>query len=1312
MSVNTEDTNYVQGAFMIQFDDGSCSNLRTVSFSDALCADYLATTPITISTSCTRTEQGDVAYMQSQQMSCVVGGPFIEINSTVASYFAESDTTCSGLPYMFDATINNVCLLLDTGGDDNGVDWESEVYTCSTATNHYTLSKYSNPDECAVTAQYPAYSTDSEIMGCFLENFNSASSSSSTSRSRASQQQKKMRASKLEKKSLSAEEVQAILEVKDLVAQAESNKRVNSARAVKTAKSVVDMEMPSVKRHLRSAHSTPENTAHHVSTLTASTALFCPYYNATNTASATQNHPTCSFAACGGANLTISGCGCYADQYLTLVDASGAQVGYSDDACNECSRITYTVPGASNVCSNYTLNEGCFGTSTCSGTVNVTGSISSEVTAGFVGFWPTAAPVVLPPTATPVSSAPTTGFQCPAYSASNTLSATQNAATCSFLACGGSTLSVSGCGACSDDQYLTLSYGGVVVASNDDACNSDCSLITYVVPGNATLCSTYTVNEGCYQAESCSGVVSVYGAVGGVTGSTASTNFSSPTYAPFAYPTLAPSVQTTIAPTGPSLFCPSYIATNTNSATQNYAYCSFKACGGAVLTVSGCGCQTDQFLNLVTNGTIVASNDDYCGACSLISYTVPGSASHCTTYTVDEGCYLDGTCAGNVTVTGASGGVTASGYGNFTPTAAPVVVPSAYPSAPTTRAPTFSPFTCPAYSAVNTNYATQNYPYCSFTACGGSTLVLSSCGACSGDQYLALYSNTYLVASDDYCDTCSQITYKVPGNSSACITYTVREGCSSNEACSGTVSVSGASSGVTVNGAVGTAPTGAPNFIPLPTPAPSAVPQFSPSAPPSVAPSASPTTAAPSESPTVSFRPSYAPFAITTDTLMPVPTFPTSRPSSSSPTSRPTSSAPSSRPSWAPYTLAPTVATFTCAPYSVSDNDFAYCSFAGCGGNTLSISGCGCSNDQTLALYLTTPYTTSQVAANDDSCGLCSVINYLVPGPSSECGNYTLLEGCDGSSACSGTVSVSGASSGIYREGVVNQPTQSPISNTNDDGDDDALPDYMLISCNVAAVSVAPSRTPTRYPTFGTPSRAPSVAGSTPAPTVANLIKFSASQVITGISYTTYLTNSSNYERTIKAAVAQTMTGVTPQNIIDFVVAAASSRRLTSGVNASISTSYTVSVNEQGQDFTSLSTQLQSAISSGLFNSYLGAYAAQYNAIALEGTTSSLTSVSNDISSSDSSDEDETIGGGAIAGIVIGVLIVLALFGAVAHHFLNEKKTAAPPHATAITDSTQAHNPMTSDKAKTNYVKKSTATDADSRNNKHDVGASIGDDNM
>ena len=90
------------------------------------------------------------------------------------------------------------------------------------------------------------------------------------------------------------------------------------------------------------------------------------------------------FYACPSTTVNIAGCytsngqvvGATGDQYLRLFDESGNQVAYNDDGnwnsniCSLSSYISYTIP--TNVkCQTYSLNQGCYGSLSCSGQVVV-----------------------------------------------------------------------------------------------------------------------------------------------------------------------------------------------------------------------------------------------------------------------------------------------------------------------------------------------------------------------------------------------------------------------------------------------------------------------------------------------------------------------------------------------------------------------------------------------------------------------------------------------------------------------------------------------------------------------------------------------------------------------------------------------------------------------------------------------------------------------------------------------------------------------------------------------------------------------------
>jgi len=190
-------------------------------------------------------------------------------------------------------------------------------------------------------------------------------------------------------------------------------------------------------------------------------------------------------------------------------------------------------------------------------------------------------------------------------------------------------------------------------------------------------------------------------------------------------------------------------------------------------TLSLGSCNGDTYLRLFdpSTGNQLAENDDYDGSlCSQITYTFTSS---CRTYTLREGCDKSSSCGGLVTYSGNT-----------------VIMKSL----------------CPSFSVTDTNSASINYATCSFTACPGDTVVMStfSPGSCNGDTYLRLFdpsTGNQLTENDDFNDSpCSQITYTF---TSSCRTYTLREGCYKSLTCGGQVTYSG-----------NTLPTRIPSIIP------------------------------------------------------------------------------------------------------------------------------------------------------------------------------------------------------------------------------------------------------------------------------------------------------------------------------------------------------------------------------------------------------------------------------------------------------------------------------------------------------------------
>lgn len=130
---------------------------------------------------------------------------------------------------------------------------------------------------------------------------------------------------------------------------------------------------------------------------------------------------------------------------------------------------------------------------------------------------------------------------------------------------------------------------------------------------------------------------------------------------------------------------------------QNYTTCSFYACSGTV-TLSVCSLFTgDTFFNLVKDGVVVGSNDDGCGAGSVITYVV----LECGTYELREGCSNTGSCSGTTYIS-STDTVT-----QLVPTVAPTLSPTA--------ALISSSFYCPAFSVANTASGLQVRSIASFT---------------------------------------------------------------------------------------------------------------------------------------------------------------------------------------------------------------------------------------------------------------------------------------------------------------------------------------------------------------------------------------------------------------------------------------------------------------------------------------------------------------------------------------------------------------------------------------------------------------------
>jgi hypothetical protein len=95
----------------------------------------------------------------------------------------------------------------------------------------------------------------------------------------------------------------------------------------------------------------------------------------------------------------------------------------------------------------------------------------------------------------------------------------------------------------------------------------------------------------------------------------------------------------------------SFAASNTYSATQNYTDYEVTGCPGENLYVSLCDeratCNGDTYMWLLSpEGWYLRWNDNYCGLCSSLSYSVSPQIEACVNYTARLGCYSTSSCSG------------------------------------------------------------------------------------------------------------------------------------------------------------------------------------------------------------------------------------------------------------------------------------------------------------------------------------------------------------------------------------------------------------------------------------------------------------------------------------------------------------------------------------------------------------------------------------------------------------------------------------------------------------------------------------------
>lgn len=133
------------------------------------------------------------------------------------------------------------------------------------------------------------------------------------------------------------------------------------------------------------------------------------------------------------------------------------------------------------------------------------------------------------------------------------------------------------------------------------------------------------------------------------------------------------------------------------------------------------------------------------------------------------------------------------------------------------------------------------------------------------------------------------------------------------------------------------------------------------------------------------------------------------------------------------------------------------------------------------------------------------------------------------------------------------------------------------------------------------------------------------------------------------------MDGISANDITNFVVTAAQRLRqlqtiqiIIRATSSSIQATYVILSTNPTLNYDSLSSQLQKSVDNGDFNNYLS-----QNAASIPGATALVNCTSASIDTEDTlppslnnDDNDETLSAGAIAGIVIGVVIFVAFVAA------------------------------------------------------------------
>jgi hypothetical protein len=168
-------------------------------------------------------------------------------------------------------------------------------------------------------------------------------------------------------------------------------------------------------------------------------------------------------------------------------------------------------------CSLYTVEVTCYG-GLCSGTAGIRYlRLQTDSPTTYPTRAPSYKPVALPSTKlTTLQYIHDQWLDCGKYSTDDTNSATQRTAECNIRLCPGDVMKASLCNSdsrtisCSGDTYLGIHDGkGTRVSFNDDSCGY-CSSLQYSFPTEYTDCRNYTVKQGCFSSDRCSGRTGVF----------------------------------------------------------------------------------------------------------------------------------------------------------------------------------------------------------------------------------------------------------------------------------------------------------------------------------------------------------------------------------------------------------------------------------------------------------------------------------------------------------------------------------------------------------------------------------------------------------------------------------------------------------------------------------------------------------------------------------------------------------------------------------------------------------------------------------